>query len=68
MECIKSGNIPYIPGTSVKGCIRTILLWWWIKSNPKENFFFLKEELKKINRTRKGKLAKVLGEEIIKKI
>ena len=68
MECIKSGNIPYIPGTSVKGCIRTILLWWWIKSNPKENFFFLKEELKKITRTRKGKLAKMLGEEIIKKI
>ena len=27
-ECIKSAGVPYIPGSSLKGAIRTALLWW----------------------------------------
>jgi len=35
LEQIKIGLKPYIPGTSIKGSIRTALLWKVVKENPK---------------------------------
>lgn len=32
-ECIKTGGVPYIPGSSIKGALRTALLWWQAKSD-----------------------------------
>ncbi|PWR70466.1 type III-A CRISPR-associated RAMP protein Csm5 [Methanospirillum stamsii] len=34
-ECIKTNNIPYIPGSSLKGAIRTALLWWYAKDDSR---------------------------------
>lgn len=32
-ECIKTADVPYIPGSSLKGAIRTALLWWHAKDD-----------------------------------
>jgi len=32
-ECIKTAGIPYIPGSSIKGAIRTALAWWHAKED-----------------------------------
>ena len=32
-ECIKTAGVPYIPGSSVKGAIRTALAWWHAKED-----------------------------------
>jgi len=32
-EYIKSAGIPYIPGSSIKGALRTALLWWHAKGD-----------------------------------
>jgi CRISPR-associated protein Csm5 len=33
-ECIKNAHKPYIPGSSLKGAVRTALLWWHAKMTP----------------------------------
>lgn len=35
-ECIKTGGVPYMPGSSIKGVLRTALLWWHAKND--DNF------------------------------
>jgi CRISPR-associated protein Csm5 len=32
-ECIKNRDLPYIPGSSIKGAIRTAILWYALKNN-----------------------------------
>lgn len=53
-EQIKTNNIPYIPGSSIKGAIRTVLLWKYLKADMRNfNYFIksLKNELRgKINK------------------
>lgn len=34
-ECIKTADKPYIPGSSLKGAIRTALLWWHAKDDSR---------------------------------
>jgi CRISPR-associated protein Csm5 len=33
-EFIKTGDALYIPGSSIKGAIRTAILWWVLKNDP----------------------------------
>jgi CRISPR-associated protein Csm5 len=33
-EFIKTSGMAYIPGSSLKGAIRTAILWWVLKNNP----------------------------------
>lgn len=35
-EFIKTGGVPYIPGSSIKGALRTALLWWHARGD--DNF------------------------------
>ncbi|OYT33598.1 MAG: type III-A CRISPR-associated RAMP protein Csm5, partial [Candidatus Aenigmarchaeota archaeon ex4484_52] len=50
-EQIKTKNIPYIPGTSIKGAIRTALLWYYAKNNFNDLKNILETELN--NKTNK---------------
>ena len=44
-EQINTNNIPYIPGSSIKGAIRTAILWKYVKDNP-EIYLSLEKEIK----------------------
>ena len=35
-ECIKTADVAYIPGSSIKGAVRTALLWNFVIQNPRE--------------------------------
>lgn len=33
-EQIKTGEVPFVPGSSIKGALRTAVLWSYVKNNP----------------------------------
>jgi len=50
-ECIKTADVPYIPGSGIKGSVRTALLWKYASENTDEILSQLERELG--NRTKK---------------
>ncbi|HIH77877.1 MAG TPA: type III-A CRISPR-associated RAMP protein Csm5 [Halobacteria archaeon] len=44
-EQIKTNNIPYIPGSSLKGAIRSALLWYHVKDNTDELIHSVRNDL-----------------------
>ena len=60
-EHIKTGGKPYIPGSSIKGAIRTAVLWYAVKNDRKLLDYAIKSLESKVSRSR-GKIAKILKE------
>lgn len=55
-ECIRTADTPYIPGSSIKGAIRTALLWKYFSDNPRKAVDKLKDELRgRVNKKFFGK-------------
>ena len=50
-EYIKTKDDAYIPGSSIKGAIRTAILWWVLKNNP-DKFNRVKRHLENLVRSR----------------
>ena len=66
-EHIKQGNKPYIPGSSVKGAIRTAVLWYFLRDNREILHRTLGNLLQKASRmygSRKKELKKQADDEI----
>ncbi len=61
LEHIKTGGKPYIPGSSIKGAIRTAILWYAVRNNRRLLDFAIKSVENKISRYR-GRTAKILKE------
>jgi len=52
-EYIKTKDAAYIPGSSIKGAIRTAILWWVLKNNS-DKFNRVKRHLEDLVRSRDG--------------
>jgi CRISPR-associated protein Csm5 len=61
-EHIKTGGKPYIPGSSIKGAIRTAVLWYAVKNNRRLLDFAIKSLENKISRNRGMVTSKILKE------
>lgn len=67
-EFIKTGGKPYIPGSSIKGAIRTAIMWYALK-NDEELYFGLEDYVNKIwDRTERKPDKKWAGSKIEKMI
>ncbi|HID71427.1 MAG TPA: type III-A CRISPR-associated RAMP protein Csm5, partial [Thermoplasmata archaeon] len=49
-ECIKMADVPFIPGSSIKGAIRTALLWKYARENRDELHEYLGGKVEEIRR------------------
>ncbi len=74
LEHIKSNGKPYIPGSSIKGAVRTVLLWKVVKENKELldwTIRYLKQEIEKSKRSRRRidprKLDDGLEEKVFRK-
>ncbi|MCD6474474.1 MAG: type III-A CRISPR-associated RAMP protein Csm5 [Thermoplasmata archaeon] len=66
LEFIKTGGKPYIPGSSIKGAIRTAIMWYALK-NDEELYFEFEEYVNKIwNRKERKPDKKWAGSKIEK--
>ena len=61
-EHIKTGGKPYIPGSSIKGAIRTAVLWYAVKNDKRLLDFAIKSLENKISRSRGRVTSKILKE------
>jgi len=66
-EHIKTKDEAYIPGSSIKGAIRTAILWWVLKNNP-DKFNRVKRHLENLilsrDRVDKKRVADKVEEEV----
>ena len=58
-EAIKTADSPYIPGSSLKGAIRTALIWNAIRGDPSRFCRAIEEELE---RDREGRKKRFIGD------
>ena len=61
-EHIKTGGKPYIPGSSIKGAIRTAVLWYAVKNDKRLLDFAIKSLENKISWNRGRVTSKILKE------
>ncbi|MDI6860371.1 MAG: type III-A CRISPR-associated RAMP protein Csm5, partial [Methanocellales archaeon] len=54
LEFIKTRDMAYIPGSSIKGAIRTAILWWVLRNDP-STFDRAKKHLDNLVRDRRAK-------------
>lgn len=66
-EFIKTKDEVYIPGSSVKGAIRTAILWWVLKNNP-DKFYRVKHHLEDLVRSRDRVDKKRVADKIEKEV
>ncbi|MEM2583009.1 MAG: type III-A CRISPR-associated RAMP protein Csm5 [Candidatus Thermoplasmatota archaeon] len=67
LEFIKTGGRIYVPGSSIKGAIRTAFLWYILKKK-KELYEKMKEDLEKILTRERKPDKKYVDDEIEKKV
>jgi CRISPR-associated protein Csm5 len=66
-EHIKTNDFVYIPGSSIKGAIRTAILWWVLKNDP-DKFNRAKRHLENLIRSRDRVDKKRVADRIEKEV
>lgn len=68
LEFIKTGGKPYIPGSSIKGAIRTAIMWYILKEDKELHLEFIKYIRRILQNKESRPDKKYVADEIEKKI